>query len=109
MCEDWVADCRLRAGTDLLAHRWDPVLLAALRPAPLRRVDLRRAVGGLSDKALTESLRRLLERGLLERRRFAEAPPRVEYALSALGVSLVDGPLRALGDWVLEHGDALRG
>lgn len=40
---------------------------------------------------------------------FAEAPPRVEYALSALGVSFVDGPLRAMGDWVLEHGDALRG
>ncbi|GLW95201.1 winged helix-turn-helix transcriptional regulator [Actinokineospora globicatena] len=61
----------------------------------------------LSDKALTESLRRLLDRGLVERRRYAEAPPRVTYELSALGVTLVDGPLRALGDWVVEHGDAL--
>ncbi|WP_092786348.1 winged helix-turn-helix transcriptional regulator [Actinokineospora terrae] len=109
MCEEWVADCRLRAGTDLFAHRWDPVLLAALRPAPLRRVDLRGYVGGISDKALTESLRRLLDRGLVERHRHAEAPPRVTYRLSALGVTLVDGPLRALGDWVLEHGDALLG
>ncbi|MCM3882501.1 helix-turn-helix domain-containing protein [Frankia sp. R82] len=106
-CEALVADCRLRAATDLFAHTWDPVVLAALRPGPRRRRELRAAIGGLSDKVLTETLRRLCARGLVDRRAFAQAPPRVEYALTPLGRSLVEGPMQALGAWILEHGDAL--
>ena len=106
-CQDLVADCRIRAATDLFAHTWDPVVLSALRPGPLRRRQLRSAIGGLSDKALTESLARLLGNGLIERRRFAEAPPRVEYALTRLGESLVNGPMIALGAWARDHGDEL--
>ena len=106
-CQDLVADCRLRAVTDLFAHTWDPVVLAALRPGPLRRRELRAGIGGLSDKALTEALGRLLASGLLTRTRFAQAPPRVEYALTRLGESLVNGPMVALGDWIRAHGDEL--
>ncbi|MCK9903217.1 helix-turn-helix transcriptional regulator [Frankia sp. Cpl3] len=106
-CEELVADCRVRAVTDLFTHTWDPVVLTALRRGPRRRRELRAAIGGLSDKVLTEALRRLCAHGLLERRAFAQAPPRVEYALTALGQSLVDGPMQALGDWIIEHGDEL--
>jgi len=106
-CTDLVADCRLRAATDLFAHTWDPVVLAALRPGPRRRRDLRAAIGGMSDKVLTEALHRLGAHGLVGRRTFAQAPPRVEYELTPLGRSLVDGPMRALGDWITEHGDEL--
>ncbi|GLZ43045.1 helix-turn-helix domain-containing protein [Actinokineospora sp. NBRC 105648] len=106
-CEDLVADCRLRAATDLFAHRWDPVVLAALRLGPRRRGELRVAIGGLSDKVLTETLRRLRANGLIERQAYPQAPPRVEYRLTALGESLAAGPLRALADWVTEHGDDL--
>jgi len=102
-----VADCRLRAATDLFAHTWDPVVLAALHEAPLRRRDLRTTIGGIADKPLTESLRRLLATGLITRGAHAEAPPRVEYALTPLGRSLAEGPMRALADWITEHGDAL--
>nr|WP_241830642.1 helix-turn-helix domain-containing protein [Parafrankia colletiae] len=102
-----MADCRVRAVTDLFTHTWDPVVLTALRRGPRRRRELRAAIGGLSDKVLTEALRRLCAHGLLERRAFAQAPPRVEYALTALGQSLVDGPMQALGDWIIEHGDEL--
>ncbi len=106
-CVELVADCRLRATTDLLAHTWDPVVLMALRPGPRRRRELRAAIGGMSDKVLTEVLRRLCAHGLVDRRAFAQAPPRVEYALTRLGRSLVDGPMKALGDWTREHGDGL--
>ncbi|SFE20736.1 transcriptional regulator, HxlR family [Actinacidiphila alni] len=106
-CYDLVADCRLRAATDLFAHTWDPVVLAALRAGPRRRRTLRVSIGGISDKVLTETLHRLLGNGLVERRAYAEAPPRVEYALTTLGESLMDGPMLALGNWVLEHGEAL--
>jgi DNA-binding HxlR family transcriptional regulator len=105
--DELVADCRLRAGTDLLAHTWDPVVLAALRPGPRRRHELRTAIGGISDKVLSETLHRLITNGLVDRRAYAQAPPRVDYALTSLGQSLVDGPLKALGRWTIEHGDDL--
>jgi DNA-binding HxlR family transcriptional regulator len=106
-CEDLVADCRLRVMADLFAHTWDPVVLAALRLGPRRRRDLRVAIGGVSDKVLTEALHRLSAHGLVARNAFAQAPPRVEYALTPLGQSLVDGPMKAFGDWIIEHGDEL--
>ncbi|MEU6199760.1 helix-turn-helix domain-containing protein [Streptomyces sp. NPDC047061] len=106
-CHELVADCRLRAATDLFAHIWDPVVLAALSVGPHRRRRLRAAIGGISDKVLTDSLHRLLADGLIERHAHAEAPPRVDYALTGLGQSLVDGPMRALGRWAIEHGDEL--
>ncbi|MET8781408.1 MULTISPECIES: helix-turn-helix domain-containing protein [unclassified Streptomyces] len=106
-CYELVADCRLRAATDLFAHTWDPVVLAALRAGPRRRRDLRAAIGGISDKVLSDSLHRLLAGALVERHAHAEAPPRIDYALTGLGQSLVEGPMMALGRWAIEHGDEL--
>ena len=106
-CEELVADCRIRAATDLFAHTWDPVVIAALGPGPRRRRELRAAIGGISDKVLTETLRRLIGHGLIARHAHAEAPPRVEYALTHLGQSLAEGPMRALGRWITDYGDEL--
>jgi len=110
-CDDhglpFVADCRVRLAADLFAHTWNPVVLTALRAGPRRRRLLRDEIGGISDKVLTETLRRLERSGLVERAAYAEAPPRVDYALTPLGRSLVDGPLAALGRWTLDHGDEL--
>jgi len=106
-CQDFVADCRLRMGTDLFSHVWDPVILAALTAGPQRRRALRASIGGISDKALTEALQRLTTNGLTERRSYAEAPPRVDYALTPLGQTFADGPMRALAEWIIRHGDEL--
>jgi DNA-binding HxlR family transcriptional regulator len=106
-CEQLVADCRVRAATDVLAHTWHPVVLAALRAGPRRRIDLRQGIGGISDKSLTQALARLIAMSLVSRTRFAEAPPRVEYALTDLGRSFADGPLAALGTWAAAHGEEL--
>lgn len=103
----FLADCGLRAATELLAHTWDGVVLAGLRPGPRRRRDLLEWLGGVSDKALTETLRRLQANGLVARYARPAAPPHVDYALTPLGVSFVDGPLRALGAWTAAHADAL--
>ncbi|NUP25375.1 MAG: helix-turn-helix transcriptional regulator [Nocardia sp.] len=105
---DPIADCRLRGALDLFAHTWDPVVLAALADGPRRRVQLRTGIGGIRDKTLTEALRRLLGRGLVARRPDPAAPPGVEYRLTELGATLVEGPLRALAAWVRDHGDELR-
>ncbi|MCP2328309.1 DNA-binding HxlR family transcriptional regulator [Hamadaea flava] len=105
-CYDFVSDCRIRLVTDLLSHSWDPVVLVALRIGPQRRSALITAIGDVSDKALTESLRRLAARGLVTRT--SESTVRkVEYALTAVGESLVHGPLATLGQWALDHGDEL--
>ncbi|WP_373865301.1 winged helix-turn-helix transcriptional regulator [Nocardia shimofusensis] len=68
---------------------------------------MRATIGPVSDKALTEALQRLLANGLIARERRRTAPPHVEYALTALGSSLMNGPMRALADWIVEHGDEL--
>ncbi|WP_163569455.1 winged helix-turn-helix transcriptional regulator [Fodinicola feengrottensis] len=102
-----VADCQLRAATDLFSHRWDPVVLVALQLGPLRRGDVLTTIGGISDKMLTETLRRLTGNGLVERQTYAQARARAEYSLTPLGRSLVEGPMRALGKWILEHGEEM--
>lgn len=102
-----VVDCQVRAVTELISHVWDPLVLLALRLGPRRRRELRAAIGGISDKVLTEALQRLLDSGLIARHSYAEAPPRVDYELTSLGESFVRGPLQALGDWIGDHAQEL--
>ncbi|WP_407565509.1 winged helix-turn-helix transcriptional regulator [Streptomyces sp. 184] len=102
----FLADCRARVGMDVLAHAWNGIVIFALRPGPRRPAALRKDIGGISPKVLNQTLRRLEAYGLVEHRRYAEAPPRVEYRLTASGRSLL-GPLEALGAWSWEHGDAV--
>ncbi|WP_370970560.1 winged helix-turn-helix transcriptional regulator [Amycolatopsis sp. cg9] len=96
---DFLADCRTRLAFDLVANTWNPVVLWALRHGPRRHVDLRREIGGISAKALTETVRRLESDGLVERREGA-------YALTSLGSSFLE-PIEGFGRWAAEHGDAV--
>jgi DNA-binding HxlR family transcriptional regulator len=96
-CPPFVSDCHVRIATELIGHTWDPVVLMALRYQPRRRGELLAAIGGISDKVLADALRRLLANGLVEH----------GYALTPLGRSLVDGPLTALAEWGVAHGDAV--
>jgi DNA-binding HxlR family transcriptional regulator len=101
---DYLADCRARLAFDLIANTWNSVVVWALRHGPRRPVDLRARIGGISAKVLTETLRRLEHSGLIERRIYREAPPRVEYELTDLGRTLL-GPIEAFGIWADRHGD----
>lgn len=56
---------------------------------------------------LTQTLRRMERMAMVERRRYAEAPPRVEYELTPVGRDLLT-PILALGEWVDRHGDTVR-
>ncbi|WP_443046666.1 winged helix-turn-helix transcriptional regulator [Streptomyces sp. NBC_00247] len=100
-----LADCRARLAFDLLANTWNAVVVQALAAGPLRPRDLSAAIGSISPKVLTETLRRLTEYALVERTVPAGAPRRVEYALTPLGRTLLE-PIAALGRWSAEHGDA---
>ncbi|MEU4746799.1 helix-turn-helix domain-containing protein [Actinosynnema sp. NPDC023658] len=97
----FLADCRARQAFDLLANTWNPVVLHALRHGPRRPADLRRTIGGIRPKVLTETVRRLEGAGLVARTALRD---RVEYSLTDLGRSLLD-PIDALGRWAHERGD----
>ncbi|MEV0736322.1 helix-turn-helix domain-containing protein [Streptomyces sp. NPDC050549] len=100
----FLADCRARLAFDLLGNTWNRVALWALRHGPLRPGELRGRIGGISQKVLTETLRRLEFNGLVARRSYGGSPPRVEYELTALGRTLLE-PIDAFGAWAFEHGD----
>ncbi|WP_233521349.1 winged helix-turn-helix transcriptional regulator [Streptomyces triticagri] len=100
----FLADCRARLAFDLLANTWNAVVLWALRSGPMRPVDLRERIGGISPKVLNETLRRLQYNGLITRESHPGAPPRVEYGLTSLGRSFL-APIDTVGAWAFEHGD----
>ncbi|MFD5461273.1 winged helix-turn-helix transcriptional regulator [Kitasatospora sp. NPDC127059] len=103
----FAADCRARLAFEVIANRWDSVVVYVLgEQGPMRPRALLDRIGGISPKVLNETLRRLEYNGLVERRRYAEAPPRVDYTLTGAGVALL-GPIRALGAWAGVHADAV--
>ncbi|CAM5700680.1 hypothetical protein SGLAM104S_04991 [Streptomyces glaucescens] len=102
--QGFLADCRARLAFDLLANTWNSVVVWALKDGPARPGELRERIGGISQKVLTETLRRLEFNGLVTRRAYGGAPPRVEYGLTELGRTLL-APIDAFGAWAFEHGD----
>ena len=93
------ADCR--AISDVLARigdKWSVLVVARLGERPLRFNELRRTIGGISQRMLTLTLRGLERDGLVTRTVFPTIPPRVDYALTPLGRDLLQ-PVSALGAW----------
>ncbi|MFI9206029.1 winged helix-turn-helix transcriptional regulator [Streptomyces sp. NPDC053048] len=103
--DPFAADCRARIAFEVVTNRWDSVVVYVLgENGPMRPRALLARIGGISPKVLNEALRRLEYNGLVQRRRYAEAPPRVDYALTTAGTALLD-PIRALGAWAAAHGE----
>ncbi len=111
-CQAYVSDCHVRAAAELVSHAWDPVVLSALRLGPTRRSELLPRIMGVSDKVLTESLRRLASRGLVTKAPGGgQAGKRgsAVYQLSPLGESFANGPLVQLAQWAADNQDDLAG
>ncbi|MFD7095989.1 winged helix-turn-helix transcriptional regulator [Streptomyces xanthophaeus] len=101
----YTADCRARVAFEVLANRWDSVVVFTLGvTGPMRPRALVARIGGISPKVLNEALRRLEYNGLVERHAYAEAPPRVDYALTEAGTALLT-PMRAMGAWAAQYAD----
>jgi DNA-binding HxlR family transcriptional regulator len=96
------AGCPSRAVLEILAEKWALLLVYKLAKGPARTAELKRKIGGISDKMLIQTLRRLERNGFVARHAYPEVPPRVEYSLTPLGVSLSD-PISALDRWVEVH------
>jgi DNA-binding HxlR family transcriptional regulator len=89
---------------DRLADRWSALLLIALATGPLRFAELRAGADGISEKMLTQTLRSLERDGLVTRHDHGTVPPRVQYALTTLGRTLLE-PLAAMCAWNERHGE----
>src|ERR671925_740757 len=96
-------DCR--AVSEVLARvgdKWTVLVVTVLGEGPKRFNELRRALGSISQRMLTLTLRGLERDGLVTRTVFPTIPPRVDYELTDLGRGL-STPVKALGKWAIEH------
>ena len=80
--------CPVETTLTLIGDKWKVLILRDLLGGARRFGELRRSVGGVSQKVLTAQLREMEDSGLLTRTVFPEVPPHVEYALTELGRSL---------------------
>ena len=98
--------CPVETTLMLIGDKWKVLILRDLLPGTKRFGELKRSIGSVSQKVLTAQLRDMEEKGLLERKVYAEVPPRVEYTLTALGQSLRP-ILEAMAGWGEEYKDRL--
>jgi DNA-binding HxlR family transcriptional regulator len=101
-------DCR--AVSEVLARvgdKWTVLVVATLGDGPKRFNELRKALGSISQRMLTLTLRGLERDGLVTRTVFPTVPPRVDYELNRLGRSLLK-PVSELGLWARKHRAAIQ-
>lgn len=95
-------DCPSRDILGLIGGKWAILVLCCLQQGAVRTGELKRSIGGISQKMLTQTLRDLEHNGMVERISHPEVPPRVEYLLTDLGRSLSE-LARAMEQWVVAN------
>ena len=80
--------CPVETTLTLIGDKWKVLILRDLMPGTKRFGELKKSVGNVSQKVLTAQLRAMEASGLVNRKVYAEVPPRVEYSLTELGKSL---------------------
>lgn len=99
--------CPIRDVLDRVGQKWTLLILIALEAEPRRFSALQRAVGDISKRMLTQTLRDLERDGMIGRTVYPTKPPAVEYALTDLGRSALR-PIAGLKDWAEAHHGAIR-
>ena len=106
VCGDDRLDPVLRDLLTTIGDKWTLVVVSALVDGEQRFTALLRRIEGISHRMLTKTLRDLERDGLVARTVHAEVPPRVDYALTLLGRTLLE-PIGGLLRWVEAHGDTV--
>lgn len=100
-------DCaRVSRVLSRVGDKWTVLVVMMLREGPRRFSELKRDIGGVSQRMLTLTLRGLERDGLVTRTIHPSVPPRVDYELTPLGHSLRE-PVEELGSWAFAHLDAI--
>ncbi|MET0795217.1 MAG: helix-turn-helix domain-containing protein [Polyangiaceae bacterium] len=86
----------------LVGDKWSVLVIVVLGDETKRFSELKRTIDGISQRMLTRTLRGLEQDGLLKRTVYPTIPARVEYALTALGQTLLE-PVSALATWAQRH------
>jgi DNA-binding HxlR family transcriptional regulator len=98
--------CPTRLVLDRIADKWALLILDRLQGGPVRFNHLRRDIKGLSQKVLSQTLKKLERDGLVSRTVYATVPVTVEYALTSLGRTLTD-TVATLAHWAERNMDAV--
>ena len=80
--------CPVETTLVMIGDKWKVLIIRELLPRTRRFNEIRHSIDGVSQKVLTQKLREMESDGLLERKVYAEIPPKVEYSLTDLGLSL---------------------
>lgn len=91
-------ECPVEVTLSMIGDKWKILIIRELSGGTKRFGELRKSVGQISQKVLTENLREMQADALVSRKAYAEVPPRVEYSLTELGMSLKP-VLAALKKW----------
>lgn len=94
--------CPAEITLGLIGGRWKVLLLYHLFEGVKRFSELQRALTGITQKMLTQQLREMEHDGLVHREVFAEVPPKVEYSMTPLGMSL-EPVIRAMCEWGIKY------
>ncbi len=100
--DPYSAACPSRQLLDRIGDKWTVLVIGTLAAGPRRYGEIARAVQGVSQKMLTQTLRQLERDGLVTRTVHAVVPVRVDYELTELGRDLI-GPLGVLHRWARDH------
>ena len=96
------ASCGMAHTLDIIGGRWKPAILCRLLFGPMRYGELKKSIEGISERMLVAQLRELEKDQIVQRRVYAEVPPRVEYQLTPLGQSM-KAMVGAMSDWGNMH------
>lgn len=99
--------CPVETTLTLIGDKWKVLILRDLLPGTKRFGELKKSIGNVSQNVLTAQLRDMEQNGLINRKVYAEVPPRVEYSLTELGMSL-KSVLDALWNWGEEYKSSLQ-
>ncbi len=99
--------CPVATTVQLIGSKWKLLILRNLMTRPWRFNELKRDLTGISQKVLTDSLRAMELDGIITRTVYPEVPPRVEYALSALGETMRP-VMKAMEQWGIEYKKSLQ-
>ncbi|MFE5811738.1 winged helix-turn-helix transcriptional regulator [Streptomyces sp. NPDC056491] len=100
------SDCPSRPILDQIADKWSMMVMAVL-DKPTRFNEIKRRLEGVTQRVLTQTLRRLERNGMIVRRVLPTSPVGVEYSLTPLGESLRE-PFGRLYDWTVNNADEIR-